>query len=200
MTDTRAMSVAAARATVLPTSEVVVAAHGGEAMYDALSTPAGDTNHVLCRGQDEPISDFARRVEWRLRSLGRKSSIRRVCYLLGPHAPHDWLPCRQVLVTVIGLLSSGAEFELVAAPTTSVDVVQTLDELMPYANVGVRVSIRREGIREGSVREGADGEGRGVETDPAAIRDVSSLPGIASAKRPGPSSQEAWSSRTPSLC
>lgn len=195
MTDTRAMSVAAARATVLPTSEVVVAAHGGEAMYDALSTPGGDTNHVLCRGQDEPLSDFARRVEWRVRSLGRKSSIRRVSYLLGPHAPHDWLPCRQVLVTVIGLLSSGAEFELVAAPTARVDVMQTLDELMPYANVGVRVSIRRE-----SVREGTDADGRSVKAGLAAVHDASSLPGLASAKRPPVSSQAAWDSRTPSWC
>jgi len=136
---------APANTMVLPTSEVVVAAHGGEATYNLLaSAPTGDTNHVLCRGQDEPLSDFGRRVEWRLRALRRKSSIRKVSYLLGPHAPHDWLPSRQVLVTVLGLLSSGAEFELVVAPTTSVDVVQTLGELMPYVKVGVRLKIRRD--------------------------------------------------------
>ncbi|HEY6725749.1 MAG TPA: hypothetical protein VI197_17060 [Polyangiaceae bacterium] len=131
-------------ATVLPTSEVVVAAHS-DAMVDMLANaPTGDTNHVLCRAHDEPLSDFSRRVEWRLRTLRKKSSIRRVCYLMGPHAAHDWLPCRQVLVTVIALLGSGAVFELVAAPTSSVDVVRTLEELMPYAPVGVQVSIKRE--------------------------------------------------------
>lgn len=146
---------ARASAMALPTSEVVVAAYGGEATYNVLaSAPTGDTNHVLCRGQDEPLSDFGRRVEWRLRALRRKSSIRKVSYLLGPQGHHDWQPSRQVLITVLGLLSSGAEFELVAAPTTSVDVVQTLSELMPYVKVGVNVKIRREppnptfGLRE----------------------------------------------------
>jgi hypothetical protein len=191
MIDSCATSGATTNATALPTSEVVVAAHGAEPMYDGLSTPTGDTNHVLCRGQDEPLSDFGRRVEERLRSLRRKSSIRRVRYLLGPHAPHDWLPCRQVLVTALGLLSSGAEFELVAAPTATVDVVQTLDELMPYAEVGVRVSIRREVARED--RDTDDGT-RALD---AVVPDSSSLPGLARAKRRAAGSQEAWSSRLP---
>lgn len=179
MIESCAVSGTSANATALPTSEVVVAAHRAESMYDVLSPPAGDTNHVLCRGQDEPLNDFGRRVEQRLRSLRRKSTIRRVCYLLGPHAPQDWLPCRQVLVTVIGLLNSGAEFELVAAPTSSVDVVRTLDELMPYAEVGVRVSIRREAAREGA-----------RVPDPAPKS--SSLPGLARARRHALGSQEAW--------
>lgn len=180
MIESCAMGGASANATALPTSEVVVAAHGAESMYEALCPPSGDTNHVLCRGQDEPLDDFGRRVEERLRSLRRKSSIRRVCYLLGPHAPKDWLTCRQVLVTVIGLLSSGAEFELVAAPTTSVDVVRTLDELMPHAEVGVRISVRRNVGRAGA---------RVPEAPPA---DSSSLPGLVRAKRRALDSHEAW--------
>lgn len=182
MTDSAATdhALTEARAAALPTSEVVVAAHGGEAMYGVLaSAPGGDTNHVLCRSQDEPLCDFGRRVEWRLRALRKKSSIRRVCYLLGPHAPHDWLHCRQVLVTVIGLLSTGAQFELVASPTSSVDVVQTLDELMPYAPVGVRVSIRRDAIRGSTAGRDLD-----VDPDPAADHCPPSLPGLASTKSP----------------
>src|SRR5688572_17146904 len=168
-----------AQAGTLPTSEVVVAAHGG-AMVDGLaSAPTGDTNHVLCRCHDEPLSDFGRRVEWRLRALRKKSSIRRVRYLLGPQEQNDWLPCRQVLVTVIGLLSSGAEFELVVSPTTSVDVVQTLNELMPYAGVGVRVSIRREDSQQSTANSLVLDGDSGTEQEPASLR------GLASPRRSG---------------
>ena len=168
-----------ASATALPTSEVVVAAHGGEAMCDVLaSTPSGDTNHVLCRGRDEPLSDFSGRVEWRLRTLRRKSSIRRVCYLLGPHAPHDWLPSRHVMVSVLGLLGAGAVFELVAPARSRVDVVQLLDELMPHAKVGVRVCVRREGL-PASLEDRATEHAR---EEPSGVHEI---PGLASTKRGG---------------
>jgi len=183
MTDSAAsettMTNARGVAPVLPTSEVVVAAHGGAMVSGLANAPTGDTNHVLCRSQDEPLSDFGRRVEWRLRALRKKSSIRRVRYLVGPHAPHDWLSCRQVLVTVIGLLSSGAEFELVTAPTSSVDVVQTLEELMPYAGVGVRVSIRREDPQR-STAHSLD-----LDPDYGTQQADASLPGLASTERSG---------------
>jgi len=168
-------------ATVLPTSEVVVAAHASDAMVNVLANaPAGDTNHVLCRGYDEPLTDFGRRVEWRLRALRKKSSIRRVRYLLGPPAPQDKAPqdralSRQVLVTVLGLLGSGAVFELVTPPSCDVDVVQTLDELMPYARVGVQVSIRREEVPREELAPGTE----------SGDRDLTALPGLARTDRSG---------------
>ena len=182
-----------ARATTgqLPTSEAVVAAYAGDSMQNILATaPSGDTNHVLCRGQDEPLSDFGRRVEWRLRTLAKKSSLRKVCYLLGPHAPHEWLHCRQGLVTLIGLLRSGAEFELIAAPALNVDVLQTLAELMPHAPVGVSVSIRREHPLPGAPTPGVDPS-----------PNSGSLPGLARAPRPAAMSRPALGGlpRTPSL-
>src|SRR6186713_574166 len=133
------------RPMALPTSEVVAVENGDDVVCDVLTAaPTGDTNHVLCRSHDEPLSDFGRRVEWRLRALRRKSSIQKVSYLLGARPPHDWLECRPALPALIGLLSSGAEFELVASSPFDVDVVRTLEELMPFAPPGVRVSIRQE--------------------------------------------------------
>lgn len=181
-----------AGAVTLPTSEVIAAADSSSAMYNVLrAAPTGDTNHVLCRGHDEPFSDFGRRVEWRLRSLQRKSSIRKVCYLLGPHSPQEWLPCRDALITLIGLLSRGAEFELVTAPALSIDVLRTLGELMPHAKAGVRVSIRRECAID------ADEHSTGHETDrPSGVHELpDALPGLASAGRLGlePRTAAAWS-------
>lgn len=158
----------------LPTSEVVAVENGDDVGCDVLTAaPSGDTNHVLCRSHDEPLSDFGRRVEWRLRALRKKSSIQKVSYVLGSGSPHDWLDCRPALAVLIGLLSSGAEFELVAAPPLDVDVVRTLEELMPFANVGVRVSIRqdRAGITLGG--DQPDREESGVWS-----RSASVLPGV----------------------
>jgi hypothetical protein len=149
----------------LPTSEIVVVENSDDVVRDVLTaTPTGDTNHVLCRGRDEPLSDFGKRVEWRLRALRKKSSIQKVSYLLSSRSTHDWLDCRPALAVLIGLLSSGAEFELVASPRLEVNVVRTLEELMPFAEVGVRVSIRKErdGTIAGSDRRRSDGEGRRV--------------------------------------
>ena len=128
----------------LPTSEVVAVEQSDDVVCDVLTAaPTGDTNHVLCRGRDEPLVDFGQRVEGRLRALCRKSSVQKVCYLLSSRPRCDWLDRRPALAVLIGLLSSGAEFELVASPL-DVDVVRTLEELMPFAKVGVRVSIRQE--------------------------------------------------------
>jgi len=189
----RAMSDARASTGQLPTTEAVVAAHAGDSMQSILATaPSGDTNHVLCRGHDEPLNDFGRRVEWRLRALAKKSSLRKVCYLLGPHAPHEWLPCREALITLIGLLRSGAEFELIAASTLNVDVVQTLAELMPYAPVGVSVSIRQEHSQPGATTPEV--------TAHQGIPDTRSLPSIARVPRPAAMSRRALGvPRTPSL-
>jgi len=139
------------------------------------AAPTGDTNHVLCRSQDEPLSDFGRRVEWRLRTLRKKSSIQKVSYVLGSPSPHDWLDRRPALAVLIGLLSSGAEFELVAAPPFDVDVVRTLEELMPFADVGVRVSIRQEraGTTLGGNQQLSDRKERRVW-----FHDGSALPGV----------------------
>ena len=171
-----AMSDARASTGQLPTSEAVVAAHAGDSMQSILATaPGGDTNHVLCRGHDEPLNEFGRRVEWRLRALARKSLLRKVCFLLGPQAPHEWLACRQALATLIGLLSSGAEFELIAAPTANVDVVQTLAELMPHAPVGVSVSVRQEHTLPGAPPPRVDAS--------QGTPDAPSHPGLARAPR-----------------
>ena len=191
-----------AGAVKLPTSEVVAAADSSSAMYNVLgAAPTGDTNHVLCRGCDEPLGDFGRRVEWRLRSLRNKSSVRKVCYLLGPHSPQDWLSCRQAFVTLIGLLGSGAEFELVTAPTLSIDVVQTLDELMPHAKVGVRVSIRRQSALAPEDHSTSDNRsllGEHQPSDDCIEGDetqrpsgVHQLPGLASAGRHDPTPRTA---------
>jgi len=197
-----------AGAATLPTSEVIAAADSSSAMYNVLrAAPTSDTNHVLCRGHDEPFSDFGRRVESRLRSLHSKSSIRKVCYLLGPHSPQEWLPCRDALVTLITLLTHGAEFELVTTPTLNIDVVRTLEELMPHAKVGVRVSIRRErpldaepGARSTSdscdvPEERGFSEARGAAdetSEPSGVHELpNALPGLASAGRPSLGSRTA---------
>jgi hypothetical protein len=133
------------RPMAMPTSEVVAVENSDDVVCDVLTAaPAGDTNHLLCRSHDEPLSDFGRRVESRLQALRKRSSLQKVSYVLGSRSPRDWLDCRPALAALIGLLSSGAEFELVASPSFDVDVVRTLEELMPFANVGVRVSIRQE--------------------------------------------------------
>ena len=134
------------RPMAMPTSEVVaVESSSDDVVCDVLTAaPTGDTNHLLCRSHDEPLSDFGRRVESRLQALRKKSSIQKVSYLLDSRAPRNWLDRRPALAALIGQLSSGAEFELVASPALDVDVVRTLEELMPFANIGVRVSIRQE--------------------------------------------------------
>lgn len=160
----------------LPTSELVAVENGDDVVCDVLTAaPTGDTNHVLCRSHDEPLSDFGRRVEWRLRTLRKKSSIQKVSYVLGSRSPHDWLDCRPALAVLIGLLSSGAEFELVAAPALDVDVVRTLEELMPFANVGVRVSIRQE---RASTTLGGHQQRSDREESRVWSHDASVLPGV----------------------
>jgi len=185
-----------AGAVTLPTSEVVAAADSSSAMYNVLrAAPTGDTNHVLCRGHDEPLGDFGKRVEWRLRALRRKSSVTKLCYLLGPHSPQDWLPCRQALITLVGLLSSGAEFELVTAPTLSIDVLRTLEELMLHAKVGVRVSIRREDPLTADAGVDDISNNRSVFGAGEAHQLSEPLPGLASAARSNSESAAAalWS-------
>lgn len=149
----------------LPTSEVVAVENSDDVVCDVLTAaPTGDTNHVLCCGHDEPLSDFGKRVEWRLRALRKKSSIQKVSYLLSSRPPHDWLDCRPALAVLIGLLSSGAEFELVASPQLEVDVVRTLEELMPFAEVGVRISIRQERADTSASEDRRSSDSRGQRT------------------------------------
>jgi len=159
----------------LPTSEVVAVENGDDVGRDVLiAAPTGDTNHVLCRGSDEPLGDFGRRIEWRLRALRKESSIQKVSYLVGSRPSHDWLDCRPALAAVIGLLSSGAEFELVASSPFDVDVLRTLEELMAFAKVGVRVRIRQD--RAGTTAAGNQRPDR--MRSRAWTHDAPALPGV----------------------
>ncbi len=125
-----------------PNAHVVVAESGldaARALREA--TPRGDVNHVLCRGSDEPLADFASRVFHRIRTLKASSSLEHLSYLLGPNL-HENQAARQVLLRgLLVLLGRGSELELVAGPTSQLDVLETLDALVPFAKPGVGIKL-----------------------------------------------------------
>jgi hypothetical protein len=118
-------------------------------------------NHVLCRGQQEPLHEFGSRVVARVKALRRKSRVQRVSYLMGPvsederhvqkpqqpvGAPHPagLRGCSvraraQLLRELAKLLQQGANLTIVVTPERQLNLIELVDPLLALAPPGATV-------------------------------------------------------------
>jgi hypothetical protein len=124
-----------------PTHEILVVDSSEQASL-ALSarTPAGETNHLLCRHPNEPWASFTERVEHRVSRVCRSAKSSRLCYFLSELDDAGATSSRGTLIAHLARsLNAGCSLRFVSlgAPRSEVDGV--LDALLPALQPGVRV-------------------------------------------------------------